>query len=660
MNKKDRMKELIQLLNKASYAYYAEDNPIMSDKEYDDLYDELSELEYSTGIHLDGSPAQSVQGYIIDSLQKVNHTKPMLSANKTKDIKEIKKFIGDRTCVVSWKEDGLTIVLRYKNGKFVQAITRGTGEIGEDVTHTMRMCKNIPLKLPYVIDLEVRGECVISWKEFNRINENLDEPYKHPRNLAAGSVRQLDANVLKDRELTYKAFELVQDKIYEESKREPIMAEHLLNISDSYKYLVECGFDVVEHDFVTKGNVEDVVKKYIPENYDYPVDGLIFEYDDYVYGKSLGTTGHHPLNMIALKWADELYETTLTDIEWSISKSGLINPVAIFEPIDLDGAITTRATLHNISYIEDLQLGIGDTIQVYRSNMVIPKVHDNLTRSNTWKIPDKCPNCGGNVEVHNDNGSKTLHCTNPECPAQLLGKLTHFVSRNAINIDGLSEQTLQKFIELGWLHTFKDVMHLKDHENEMVRLDGFGKKSVAKLLKSIEKARYTTFQRLLYSVSIPLIGKSASKDISKACNNNLDIFRMTVDLEAERAFTSIDGFGTEMNKSLISWWKENKNMCYELAKEFIFEGNNTSSREYGNEKIKNKTFCITGSLTQFKNRDELVKTIEEMGGKVTGSVTSKTNYLINNDTESNSSKNKKAKELNIPIISETDFIRMYK
>lgn len=660
MDKITRMKELIQILNKASYAYYAKDNPIMSDKEYDDLYDELSELEYSTGIHMAGSLSQSVQGYVIDSLQKVKHTKPMLSANKTKDIQEIKKFIGNRPCIVSWKEDGLTIVLRYKSGKFVQAITRGTGEIGEDVTHTMRMCKNIPLKLPYVADLEVRGECVISWKEFNRINENLEEPYKHPRNLAAGSVRQLDANVLKDRELTYKAFELVQDEIYEESKQKPIMAEHLLNISDSYKHLEECGFNVVEHEFVTKDNVEDVIKKYIPENYDYPVDGLIFEYDDYVYGKSLGTTGHHPLNMIALKWADELYETTLTDIEWSTSKSGLINPVAVFKEVDLDGAITTRATLHNISYIEDLQLGIGDTIQVYRSNMVIPKVHDNLTRSNTWKIPDKCPNCGGNVEIHNDNGSKTLHCTNPECPAQLLGKLTHFVSRNAINIDGLSEQTLQKFIELGWLHSFKDVMHLKDHESEMVQLDGFGKKSVAKLLKSIEKARYTTFQRLLYSVSIPLIGKSASKDISKACNNNLDIFRMTVDLEAERAFTNLDGFGTEMNKSLISWWKENKNMCYELAKEFIFEGSNTSSREYSNEKIKNKTFCITGSLTQFKNRDELVKTIEEMGGKVTGSVTSKTNYLINNDTESNSSKNKKAKELNIPIISETDFIRMYK
>lgn len=657
MNKKDRMKELIQILNKASYAYYAEDNPIMSDKEYDDLYDELSELEYSTGIRLDGSPAQSVQGYIIDSLQKVNHTKPMLSANKTKDIQEIKKFIGDRACVVSWKEDGLTIVLRYKNGKFVQAITRGTGEIGEDVTHTMRMCKNIPLKLPYVIDLEVRGECVISWKEFNRINENLDEPYKHPRNLAAGSVRQLDANVLKDRELTYKAFELVQDEIYEESKRKPIMAEHLLNIRDSYKYLEECGFNVVEHEFVRKDNVEDVIKKYIPENYDYPVDGLIFKYDGYVYGKSLGATEHHPLNMIALKWADELYETTLTDIEWSTSKTGLVNPVAAFEPIDLDGAITTRATLHNISYIEDLQLGIGDTIQVYRSNMVIPKVHDNLTRSNTWKIPDKCPNCGGNVEIHNDNGSKTLHCTNPECPAQLLGKLTHFVSRNAINIDGLSEQTLQKFIELGWLHTFKDVMHLKDHENEMVRLDGFGKKSVAKLLKSIEKARRTTLQRLLYSVSIPLIGKSASKDISKYCKNSLDAFRTIVDLESEYAFTNLDGFGTEMNKSLISWWKDNKDMCYELSKEFIFEGDDTSNGEYNNENIKNKTFCITGSLIQFKNRDELVKTIESMGGKVSGSVSSKTSYLICNE-DSGSSKCKKAKDIGVPIISEEEFIKL--
>lgn len=659
MDKITRMKELIQILNKASYAYYAKDNPIMSDKEYDDLYDELSELEYSTGIHMAGSPSQSVQGYVIDSLQKVKHTKPMLSANKTKDIQEIKKFIGNRPCIVSWKEDGLTIVLRYKSGKFVQAITRGTGEIGEDVTHTMRMCKNIPLKLPYVDDLEVRGECVISWKEFNRINEKLEEPYKHPRNLAAGSVRQLDPNILKDRELTYKAFELVQDEEYEESKEHPIVGEQILDIGDSFEYLAECGFDVVEYDFVTRDNVEEVIKKYIPENYDYPVDGLIFEYNDYFYGKSLGATEHHPLNMMALKFKDELYETTLTDIEWNTSKTGLINPVAVFNPVDLDGATTTRATLHNISYIEDLQLGVGDTIRVYRANMVIPKVHDNLTRSNTWKLPDKCPTCGGKVKVHQENGSKTLYCTNPECPARLLGKLTHFVSRSAINIDGLSEQTLQKFIELGWVKSFKDIMHLKQYENRMIALEGFGKRSVQKLLDSIEAAKHTTFQRFLYSLSIPLIGKSASKDISKVCDN-LDSFCSIIDSDGEYAFTSIDGFGTEMNKSLISWWKENKNMCYELAKEFIFEENNASSREYSNGKIKNKTFCITGSLTQFKNRDELVKTIEEMGGKVTGSVTSKTNYLINNDTESNSSKNKKAKELNIPIISETDFIRMYK
>ena len=657
MDKIKRIKELINQLNDASYAYYAKDNPIMSDKQYDDLYDELSELESSTGIILAGSPTQKVQGYVVDSLNKVKHSKPMLSANKTKDINEIKKFIGNYPCVMSWKEDGLTIVLRYVNGIFAQAITRGSGDLGEDVTHTMKMCKNIPFRLPYCVNIEVRGECVISWKEFERINSHLDTPYKHPRNLASGSVRQLDSNVLKDRELTFKAFELVQDELYTESKKNSFLEEQILNINESFAYLQELGFDVVEYEYVTKDNVEELINKYVPENYGYPVDGLIFEYDDYLYGKSLGETSHHPLNMMALKWADDLYETTLTDIEWNTSKSGLVNPVAVFEPVDLDGAVTTRATLHNISYIEDLELGVGDTIQLYRANMVIPKVHDNLTRSNTWKLPDKCPCCGGNVEIHNENGSKTLHCVNPDCRAKLVAQLTHFVSKHAICIDGLSEQTLQKFVDLGWIKSFQDIMNLHNHAKEMMKLDGFGKQSVNKLMEAIEKSKRTTLERFLYSLSVPLIGRSASKDIAKVCHGDETIFiSMIKSNDLYKLVSKIDGFGDVMYQSLFNYCKLHLSGIEELMTYFTFEKeNNTVDKKVD---LSNKNFVITGSLNHYKNRDELVGVIETLGGKVSGSVSAKTNYLINNDINSTSSKNVKARKLGIPIITEEDFIKI--
>lgn len=655
LDKVKRLKELIKILNDASYAYYAQDNPIMSDKQYDDLYDELHSLENETNLILAGSPTQKVQGYVIGSLNKIKHSKPMLSANKTKDIDEIKKFIGNQLCVMSWKEDGLTIVLRYINGIFTQAITRGSGDLGEDVTHTMRMCNNIPVKLPYCVDLEVRGECVISWKEFERINSQLDNMYKHPRNLAAGSVRQLDANVLKKRELTFKAFELVQDELYIKSKNNPVIQKQLLNIDESFDYLELCGFDVVEHEYVTKDNVEEIVKKYVPENYKFPVDGLIFEYNDYLYGKSLGETSHHPLNMIALKWADSLYETTLTDIEWNTSKSGLINPVAIFEPVDLDGAITTRATLHNVSYIEDLQLGIGDTIQVYRSNMVIPKIHENLTRSNTWQLPNKCPCCDDDVSVRNDNGSKTLYCTNPNCKAKLIAKLVHATSKNALNIDGMSEATIEKFVSLGWVKSIKDIYYLRSYFENICNLEGFGEKSIKKLLDAIENSRHTDLSKFLFALSIPLIGKTASKDIAKACNHDINQFRIIIDLEAENAFMDIDGFGEEMNKSLYTWWNLNRYNFCDLAKEFIFEKNDNSKSEVI---LSNKVFVITGSLTHYRNRAELISVIEQLGGKVSGSVSSKTSYLINNDVTSTSGKNRKANELGIPIISEENFIKM--
>lgn len=654
MDKVKRIKELTKKLENASYAYYAQDNPIMSDKQYDDLYDELENLENETGCVLAGSPTQKVQGYVVDSLNKVKHSKPMLSANKTKDINEIKKFIGNHPCVMSWKEDGLTIVLRYVNGIFTQAITRGSGDLGEAVTHTMKMCKNIPVSLPYCVDIEVRGECVISWKEFERINSHLDIPYKHPRNLASGSVRQLDSNVLKDRKLTFKAFELVQDDIYKESQNNTFLREQIMNISESFDYLQELGFDVVEHECVTKDNVEELIKKYIPENYEYPVDGLIFEYDDYLYGKSLGDTAHHPLNMIALKWSDNLYETTLTDIEWNTSKSGLINPVAVFDPVNLDGAITTRATLHNVSYIEDLELGVGDTIQLYRANMVIPKVHDNLTRSNTWKLPDKCPNCGGEVEVHNENGSKTLHCMNDDCPAKLLGKLTYFVSKNAINIGGLSEQTLQKFIELGWLKSFIDIYHLSDHKEQIYKLEGFGTKSVDKLLDNIEKSRDTTLDRFIYSLSVPLIGRTASKAIANYFNGNWNDFWYA--WNSDYNWKLLNDFGDAMSSSMSLYILNHRDMISELSKEFNFENHNTSNNK--KENILGKVFVITGSLCRYLNRNELINAIESMGGKVSGSVSSKTDFLINNDVNSTSSKNIKAKKLGVPIITEEEFIDM--
>lgn len=656
MNKISRLKELTSLLHKASYAYYAKDNPIMSDKQYDDLYDELLELENEIGCVIIGSPTQKVQGYVIDSLKKVKHSKPMLSANKTKNIQEIKKFIGGNPCVMSWKEDGLTIVLRYVNGIFTQAITRGQGDVGEDVTHTMRMCNNIPMKLPFYVDIEVRGECVISWKEFERINVNLNAPYKHPRNLAAGSVRQLDAGILKDRELTFKAFELVQDDLYNKSETDIYLREQLMNISESFDYLSECGFDVVEHEYVTKDNVETLIKKYIPDKYELPVDGLIFEYNDYIYGKKLGETSHHPLNMMALKWADELYETTLMDIEWSTSKSGLINPVAIFEPVDLDGAITTRATLHNISYIENLQLGIGDTIQIYRSNMVIPKVHDNLTRSNTWELPIKCPCCGGNVEIHNENGSKTLHCTNPDCPSKLLGKLVHFCSKNAVNIEGMSEATLQLLINRRWVTSFKDLYNLKENQINLWKHHtvGFGEKSVQKLLDAIEKSRTISLSNFIYSLSIPLIGRSASKDIANFFDNDYEKFRK---YGITTHYTQIDGFGESMNNSLHQWLRENHLMMELLANEFTFEKVEEKSGETS-EILKNKNIVITGSLIHFKNREELQKKIEDCGGKVTNSISNNTSMLINNDIYSNSSKNVKAKKLGVKIITEDEFLKM--
>lgn len=640
MDKIERIKELVSILQKASYAYYGLDNPLMTDKEYDDLYDELSTLEKETNCVLAGSPTIKVQGYLLDGFTKVKHTKPMLSANKTKDTKEIEKFVTNNRFYGSYKLDGLTVVVRYKNGEFIQGITRGTGIEGEDVTEQCKFIKNLPMTIPYKSNLELRGECVISWDEFKRINRNLDTPYLHPRNLASGTLRNLDLNIIKDRNLSFVVFECVTD-MKEDSKSETLIDVHNM------------GFEIVP---ITKLNstVDQANDALQPEFYQYPTDGIIFELDSRKLSESLGATSHHECCRMALKWEDELYETILKDIEWNTSKTGLINPVAIFDPVDLDGAITTRATLHNISYIEDLQLGIGDTIQVYRANMVIPKVHSNLTMSNTWKLPDKCPCCGGNVEIHNENGSKTLHCMNPDCKAKLLGKLVHFVSKNAINIDGLSEQTLQKFIDLGWLNSFRDIYYLSEYKEEIYKLDGFGKKSVDKLLQSIEKSRNTTLDRFIYGLCIPLIGRTASKTIAKEFNNQAEKF---YDVWCHGYdFTKLDDFGDTMNNSMQDFIRDNYRWIAELIVEFNFR----ESENNGNVKqvLVDKIFVITGSLKFYKNREELVATIERNGGKVSGSVSAKTSYLINNDVTSTSGKNKKAHDLGIPIISEGEFVQM--
>lgn len=640
MKEVDRIRELVEELNKAANAYYKYDNPIMTDKQYDDLYDELSMLESETGYILIGSPTQKVQGVVVDFLEKVEHKYPMLSSNKTKDLDVIRKFAEDRDVIQSWKLDGLTIVSEYKKGLLHKAVTRGSGTFGEDVTHTFKHCVNLPIRLRKPVDITFRGECVIPWDTFERINSELEEPYSHPRNLAAGTLRQLDANIAIERKLEYYVFDIVDG--FDSG-----------NLIGDYAYASGLDMPVVEHCMV--GVLEEDFNKFNPENFRLPVDGLIFRYDDTGYGKSLGTTSHHPLDMLALKWQDQLYKTTLTNIEWNTSKTGLINPVAIFDPVDLDGAITTRATLHNVSYIEDLELGIGDSIMVYRANMVIPKVHENLTKSNTWKLPDKCPCCGGDVEIHNENGSKTLHCCNDDCQAKLLSRLIHFCSKNAINIEGVSESRIEKLINIGLLENFVDIYWLFQYRDQLGRLEGMGNKSVSTLINNIEKSRNTTLDRFIYSLSIPLIGRTASKTISKYLHGDFeDFYDKWIN---NYNWSLLDDFGSTMNDSMNNFIRHNCLWIKELANEFKFERQMENNKNEGVD-LSGKTFVITGSLNTFTNREELKELIENLGGKVSGSVSAKTNYLINNDKLSGSSKNKKAKELNISIITEDEFLQL--
>ena len=641
MDKIDRIKELVELLNKASNAYYVNDNPIMSDKEYDKLYDELESLEKETNYILSTSVTQKVQGKVLDGFQKVTHSKPMLSAAKTKDVGEIKKFLGSQKFYCSYKLDGLTLVCIYEGGLFKQAITRGTGLVGEDVTEQAKMIGNLPMTISYDGYLELRGECVVSWENFRKINEGLAEPYSHPRNLAAGSLRNLDTNITKQRKLSYVVFECVSD------------LNDVDGLIDSkwyeLKWLKQIGFETVNG---CVGTVDDCVEAMQPDFYEYPVDGIIFEFVNKPYSKSLPSTGHHEGCRMALKWADSTYETVLRDVVWDVGRSGVISPVAVFDEVDLDGALTTRATLHNLSIIESLELGIGDTLTIYRSNMVIPKVDDNLTRSGGLPIPQKCPCCEHPTEVKYTDNSKFLMCTNPNCSAKLLAKFTHFVSRNCANIDGLSERTLEQLISAGFLHTYQDIYYLSQHKDKLTSLEGLGEKSVSTLMKSILKSRDIKLENFINALGIPGIGLSAAKTIANYFDGDFEEFICAY--EDDFNWTALDDFGTVMTNNLNEYLKENYDDVMILAGEFDFI--RSAKVEVKENPFNGKTLCVTGKLNTF-TRDSINVKITELGAKAASSVSSKTDYLITNE-QSGSSKYKKAVELNIPIITENEFLKM--
>ena len=651
MEKIMRIKELVKLLNKASDAYYVDDNPFMTDKEYDELYDELEALEKETGYIMATSVTQRVQGKVLDGFQKVTHSKPMLSAAKTKDVNEIKKFIGNNDFYCSYKCDGLTLVCIYEDGKFKQAITRGTGLVGEDVTEQAKMIENLPMSIPYNRYLELRGECVVSWENFHKINEGLDEPYSHPRNLAAGSLRNLDTNITKQRKLSYVVFECVSDLYDEDTKNSEWDSKW-----EKLSYLSHLGFETVERmsdNSQSEDTIECLVENMSPDDYDYPVDGLIFELNSDSYSKSLTATSHHEGCRMALKWADSTYETVLRDVIWDVGRSGVISPVAVFDEVDLDGALTTKATLHNLSIIENLELGIGDTITVYRSNMVIPKIDDNLTRSNTLEIPDTCPCCNSKAEVKYTDNSKFLMCTNPNCSAKSLAKFTHFVSRNCANIDGLSEKTLEALISRGFLHTFKDIYHLWEHYDELIQIDGLGSKSVTTLRKSIEKSRDIKLENFIAALGIPNVGLSAAKTISNYFNGNEEEFMIAYENDFD--WTTLEDFGAVMSNSLNEYLNDNYDDVVELTGEFNFIIEEKA--EVIENPFNGKSVAVTGKLIHF-TRDSINAKLESLGAKPASGVTAKTDYLINNDPTSNSSKNKKANELQVPILTEDEFLSM--
>ena len=646
-SKNERMKELVSLLNKASRAYYQEAQEIMSNYEYDRLYDELKELEDELGITLSNSPTVNVGYEVVSELPKERHESPMLSLDKTKEVEELKNFVGDQKVLMSWKMDGLTVVLTYRDGKLYKAVTRGNGEVGEVITNNAKVFKNVPVQIAYQGELILRGEAVIGYKDFEKINqeiEDVDARYKNPRNLCSGSVRQLNNQITAKRNVMFYAFTLVQaDGVDFQNSRACQM-----------EWLKSQGFTTVEYYMVTRDTVEDEVAKFsskISEN-DFPSDGLVLTYDDIAYGRSLGRTAKFPRDSFAFKWQDEIRETVLREIEWSPSRTGLINPVAIFDPVELEGTTVSRASVHNISIMEELELGIGDRIEVYKANMIIPQIAENLTRSGVKDIPCKCPVCQGETKIRQVGNAKALYCMNPECQAKHVKSFALFVSRDALNIEGLSEATLEKFISRGYIHTFADIFHLDQYKEKIQKMEGFGEKSYKKLTESIEKARTTTLPRVIYSLGIAGIGLANAKVICRELKYDVESLLKV----SEEELNEIQGIGEVLAKAFVGYFADAKHvenfrrLLNELTipeetvtKQQIFEGVN---------------FVITGSVKHFANRGEVKELIESLGGKVTGSVTSKTNYLINNDVTSTSSKNKKANELGIPIISEETFLEL--
>ena len=648
MDKIARIKELIDILNEASKAYYAEDVEIMSNFEYDKLYDELVALEGETGTIFANSPTQNVGYEVVSELPKEKHPSPMLSLNKTKDVDELVSWLGDKVGLLSWKMDGLTVVLTYEGGKLVKAVTRGNGEIGEVITPNAKTFVNLPSSINYKGTLTIRGEAIITYSDFEKINseiEDVDAKYKNPRNLCSGSVRQLSSEITSKRHVRFYAFSMVDPEDNE-------LVESFNNSFEKrFEYLKNLGFEVVEYKPVKAESLPAAVQEFsskIPSN-EFPTDGLVLSYDDIAYGRSLGTTAKFPRNAIAFKWADEEAETVLREIEWSPSRTGLINPVAIFDTVDLEGTDVSRASLHNITYVKDMQLGIGDKIKVYKANMIIPQISENLTKSGNFKLPDACPACGGEVVVKNENGTETLNCTNPICPAKNIKLFTLFVSRNAMNIDGMSEATMETFIDHGLLRGLSDIYHLKDYKEKIVALEGFGEKSYNKLVSAIEDSRKADMAGFLYGLGIPGFGVANAKLVVKAYKSDIKAIMNAT----EEDLVEIDQVGNVLASDFVSYFSDESKRA-EVEKlldeiEFVIE-ENTSEQD-----LEGMTFVITGSLGTYPNRDALKKEIEDRGGKVAGSVSAKTTCLINNDITSNSSKNKKAKSLDIPIITEEMF-----
>lgn len=654
MDKEKRLKELVELLNKASLAYYQQDTEIMSNLEYDRLYDELIKLEEETGIVLANSPTVNVGYEVLSELPKQQHPSPMLSLDKTKEVSVLSDWLKGHEGVLSWKLDGLTVVLTYEGGQLLNAVTRGNGEIGEVITNNAKTFVNLPRRIPFKGNLVIRGEAVIKYSDFNRMNEELaetEEKYKNPRNLCSGSVRQLNNEITAKRHVHFFAFSMVADVLTDDEIKEYGFDN---TVTGRFEWLSKQGFDVVEHYVVDSDSIEERVMDFAARitDHDIPSDGLVLSFNDIAYGKSLGTTAKFPRDSIAFKWADELAETTLLEVEWSPSRTGLINPVAIFAPVELEGTTVSRASLHNVSILRALRLGINDRITVYKANMIIPQVAENLTGSDNLVIPSSCPACGGETVIRDENGVQVLYCKNPDCPAKQIKGFAHFVSRNAMNIDGLSEATLEKLIDEGLIHTLPDLFHLDAHRDVIVNMEGFGQKSYDNLIASIEAARTVPMAKFIYSLGITGIGLANAKVIVSHFDGDFDRI-MDADVEE---LTKIEGIGEVLAQAFYDYFRDEdkKQLVLKLLSEITFEKEEAA----GNKTLKDKVFVITGAVEHFANRDELKEYIEKLGGKVTGSVSKNTDYLINNDVTSNSSKNKKARELNIPILSEDDFIKL--